>query len=452
MIHDPRTIFYIPDDRQVIVYFEWDGPVGPHHFEGMWKNPEGKVVVISDFQYEAKEKRFGGYWTLALAEKVSTGLWALEARVDGEVAGTHTFQIVAAPRPADAIPTKRILGPSEIYQSAQSASVFILAYDAKGEQARQGSGFFVGDEVVLTAFQVIDGASNLRVVLSDGRRVESNRVLAWNRWQDWVLLKVEAGKTPHLTRAQANSWSVGDHCYALDSPAEGNRVIVDVGITGQNSSPEAGERLNLSIYPSQRAIGGPLLNEFGEVIGVVGGSLLPGASSLAGTRFGYPTNILGVAGIFRGILAVPITLIPAPTAGAVSTTLAELAQRGQFVAPLTGSRNVLHGTLARRVERKGPVPQPVDEKFDFTRRDTELAVFLNWNSKEKIKSTATLQLYDLNNRLLARGKPLKIDLRPNQTMFSTWQVPIANLPPATYRVDILLGEDPVWRSYFRIVE
>src|SRR5713101_6018745 len=82
IIEDPRTIFYVPDDRQVVVYLEWDGPVGQHHLEA--------------------------YWTLLLAESAPTGLWTLEAHVDGEVAGTHTFQIVGAPRPANTIPTRRI--------------------------------------------------------------------------------------------------------------------------------------------------------------------------------------------------------------------------------------------------------------------------------------------------------------------------------------------------------
>jgi len=31
VIQDPRTVFYLPEDRQVIVYFEWEGPLGLHH-------------------------------------------------------------------------------------------------------------------------------------------------------------------------------------------------------------------------------------------------------------------------------------------------------------------------------------------------------------------------------------------------------------------------------------
>src|SRR3989441_5016006 len=40
----------------------------------------------------------------------------------------------------------------------------------------------------------------------------------------------------------------------------------------------------------------------------------------------------------------------------------------------------------------------------------------------------------LDNRLLIQGgKPLKMDLKPNQAVFSSWEVPIANLPLEIYR-------------------
>ena len=34
VMSDPRTTFFVPDDRQVIVYFEWESVRGTHHCEG----------------------------------------------------------------------------------------------------------------------------------------------------------------------------------------------------------------------------------------------------------------------------------------------------------------------------------------------------------------------------------------------------------------------------------
>src|SRR5436309_14255732 len=88
LIDDPRSVFVAGKDAKVTVYFEWEGPMGPHHFEGLWKSPEGKIVLISDFRYEAKAKQFSGYWTMLLSESTPSGEWTLEARIDGELGGS----------------------------------------------------------------------------------------------------------------------------------------------------------------------------------------------------------------------------------------------------------------------------------------------------------------------------------------------------------------------------
>src|SRR5258708_39457993 len=66
VMDDARSVFTTSTDPKVIVYFEWEGPLGPHHFEGLWKSPEGKIVLISDFSYEAKTPHYSGYWTMLL--------------------------------------------------------------------------------------------------------------------------------------------------------------------------------------------------------------------------------------------------------------------------------------------------------------------------------------------------------------------------------------------------
>jgi hypothetical protein len=39
-----RSVFYIPEDREVIVVFEWEGAKGNHHCEGMMKGPSGQFA------------------------------------------------------------------------------------------------------------------------------------------------------------------------------------------------------------------------------------------------------------------------------------------------------------------------------------------------------------------------------------------------------------------------
>lgn len=452
VIEDPRTVFYVPQDKEVVAYFEWEGPRGAHHFEGVWKNPQGKPTVFSDFSYDAKTDRFGAFWKLILSEDIQPGLWAIEAKVDGELAGTLTFQILAESHPVSAAPVRRLLTPAEIYQRTLAATAAIEKRNAKGERVGTGSGFFVAEGLILTAFQVIDGASSLRVSLPDGRQVDTDQVLAWNRWQDWALVRVNSGKTSKLEPAKPKSWAVGDRCFYLDSTAQGDRIIVDTNLTGQHSFPRAGERWNVSTPPGRQGIGSALLDEYGEVIGVLGGALIPGARSTESFRFGYASSVGSELRLLTGIKAVLINLVSLPPANATSVSLEELARRGLFVLPLARSQNILYGTMARQWLTKGSYPQPVDEKFEFSRGDGEAAVLLTWSPKEKIKGLLSLGLYDLDNRLLSESKPKKIDLQPGRGDFSAWKFPISSLSPGIYRLDVALDGAPIWRAFFQIRE
>jgi len=51
VIEDPRTVFSAETDRQVLVYFEWEGRPGTHHCEARWKDPSRQVVLVSPIDY-----------------------------------------------------------------------------------------------------------------------------------------------------------------------------------------------------------------------------------------------------------------------------------------------------------------------------------------------------------------------------------------------------------------
>ena len=449
-VEDPRTVFYAPADKQVIVYFTWEGPRGPHRFEGLWKNPAGKVAMTSDFDYAPEQTRFSGYFKMLLGDTPAAGVWTLEARIDGETAGTHDFQITTAPRPENAVtaPTRRVLSPAEIYNRAAAASVVIENINDKAVRRIIGTGFFIGPGRLLTAFQVIDNAAKVRIVGPGGQLIETEEVIAWNRRQDWVILKVALDAAATLERAPAGSWAVGDRTYFLDVPAEGNRVIVETSLTGKQNQGAAGDRLNIADNVSRRAVGSPLLNEFGEVIGLVGGNLLPGAAFIEDIVFSARSLVMGTT---RGTHAVPIDLIDQSSGSA--TTIAGLAGAGQFMPALVSSQSILHGTLARRVNTKANPPLTIDDKTEFSRADNQGVLFLTWMPREKRKGRPSLRMYDLDNRLISENQnKKKITVSPNQIKYSLWELDLAALPAGIYRFDVLLEGDIVWRTFFRMVE
>jgi hypothetical protein len=143
---EPRSTFYVPEDRELIVYFEWEGAKGTHHCEGSVRGPGGQFATMTSFDYVATQARFAGYWKVPLAESSPSGNWIFESRVDGEVAGQVTFQVVASSKPADLAKARPIPSAAEIYKRAIAASVQIEKLDDKGRPLRHGSAFWLATE------------------------------------------------------------------------------------------------------------------------------------------------------------------------------------------------------------------------------------------------------------------------------------------------------------------
>jgi len=443
VIEDPRTTFQIPGDNQVVIFFEWQGPPGQHHVECFWKNPEGKVVSSASLDQAAPQGRFGAYWSMPLSEKTALGSWTLEASVDGEAAGSHTINVLSgagAPIPV----TRRLLTPGDVYKRATAATVFVEKHDPSGRPVARGSGFFLGDGALLTAFQTIDGASALTLILSDGRRLPASEVIAWNRAQDWALLKVPRG-LPGLELGPARSWVVGDRCFSLDPSLEGSRVIVDLSIAGRAERPQVGERLLLSGQVSSAATGSPLLNEYGEAIGIVGVAFGPDVD--ANDR----SDFRGRLRPSQPLLATPTDLVPRDPPPDALVSLAEFAKSPDFMPLLTAQRHIFQASFGRKIEG-GAMPTLVDQGSTFSRRDGQIALWVMWEPKERLKTTQVLRMYDLNNKLLVETRPSKLDLQPGPYSYSGLLLNVSKFPAAIYRVDILVGTEPAWRGYLRIRE
>jgi len=454
VIEDPRTIFYLPEDKQIIVYFEWDGPLGLHHLEGLWKNPEGKVQVISDFDYESKQKRFAGFFTLTLSEAMEAGVWGLEVHVDGETAGTHNFQVVVSPRPPISV-SRPLLGPSEVYKAALPTMVSVERFDAQRQRVGSGSGFILEQNWIVTSFENIHGANSVRVVLADGTGIAVVGVAAWNRREDWAILKMPTPAPSSLSAAKPDSWQVGDRCFSLDSPQEGGRTIVDLNITGSHKFPQVGDRLNLNASFNPRASGSPLINEYGEVIGmVVSSSLVPGIGSLAtlkeGNRFSYPGNLFNAS--FGVQLAIPFSLVQLPDLEHAETAFAEMFKTSQFPEGLVKNENLMQGTIGKSIRRSDSQMEAEEQKFEFQRKDGSISVLITWQMQSKLKSVATLSLYDIDNKPIGTAKPSKLNFGKGHLAYSTWTFDVSQLPLGLYRADLVLDASPVWRSFFRLVE
>ena len=159
----------------------------------------------------------------------------------------------------------------------------------------QGSGVIFSQEgLVLTNAHVIEKTDQLTVGLSDGRRV-LGKVVGQDSLTDLAVIKLEAqGPWPTAPLGDSDNLQVGDWAIAVGNPF-GLENTVTLGIISNLNRDVAqlgisDKRLDLiqtdaAINPGNS--GGPLLNSFGEVIGI---NTLVRSGPGAGLGFAIPIN------------------------------------------------------------------------------------------------------------------------------------------------------------------
>lgn len=450
VMDDAKSLFSSATDKKIIVYFEWEGPLGPHHFEGLWKSPEGKIVLISDFRYEAKTPHYSGYWTMLLSEGTPSGEWSLEARIDGEPAGSYNFVVTGSPAPPSAA-KPAVLSSADLYKLALSATVTIEKLASDGTSLGKATGFGVGEGQVLTAFESIDGAASLRISLRDGTQVQTDEVALWNRWQDWALLKVSAVSKAILRRGPKDPPNVGDRCVFLEWTPAGPK-LTDGSITGTNSFPKAGSRLLVASGVTSASIGGALIDEFGNYVGVVGGTVVPGGDPIRILALLSDSGTATMDWETTG-LAVPDTQLPDLSQSTSAAKLADIATRGEFAPPVLKSDSVSYFTLSSAVDKeKGSVPFPRDTRQIFSRHDNKIAAYVTWQNSVKKKVVYSVRLFNADNKALTDSKPREASLGSGRYLSTSWDIPIGTLNAGIYRLDLIINDKTAAREFFRITE
>jgi hypothetical protein len=455
VMDDPRSLFNAGTDSKVFVYFEWEGPLGPHHFEGLWKSPEGKIVLISDFRYEAKTPHYSGYWTMLLSEGTPSGEWNLEARIDGEPAGSLSFVITGSPVAHASPPAQppQPLSLADLYRKAMDATVIIEKLSADGTVVKKSTGFWIADGQILTSFDSIDGASTLRVSSGSIALVKTDQVLAWNKWQDWAVIRADAAPKSALKRGNANGADVGGHCSFLEWGPLGSK-LVDGSVTGTNSFPRAGMRLLIASGVTPQSVGGALLDEFGNFVGVIGGAIVPSAPPL---RILALLNDSGSSAATLDLdttgLAVPISILPELPSNSAPVSLSALAQQGEFTPLVIKSNAVNYLTVTTAMNKQyGAIPMPQNAKLVFSRRENKAVVFVDWQTSTKQKFATTLRVFSADNKLLSTAKSQNVSLSPGNFAATTWDLPIGLMSPGIYRLDLLINDQTSLREFIRVTE
>lgn len=159
----------------------------------------------------------------------------------------------------------------KLVNKVQPSIVLIVTYDRMGKLLNQGSGFFVAHDKVITSKHVIADAFHLQIVLANGKAFAVKGVVARDEGGDLVLLRVKVGNGQGVSLTiNEDSPSKGERVYVIGHRGGGGWSVNTGDLLAIYDFKDVGERLRITAQLMPGSSGSPVLNGYGEVIGVAG--------------------------------------------------------------------------------------------------------------------------------------------------------------------------------------
>src|SRR5437016_1185950 len=161
-----------------------------------------------------------------------------------------------------------------------------------------GSGVFISpDGYIVTNNHVVDGATDIRVTMSD-RRILQAKLIGADPLTDLAVIKVNGNDFPSVPLGDSTKLHPGQTVLAFGNPL-GFRFTVTRGIVSalNRANPDSsdprkpGQFIQTDAAINQGNSGGPLVNARGEVVGI-NTFLISPSGAFSGMGFAIPTQIV----------------------------------------------------------------------------------------------------------------------------------------------------------------
>jgi len=284
------------------------------------------------------------------------------------------------------------------------------------QQEADGSGFIVDKSglIVTNAHVVQDSnstANKITVLMGDQQEV-SAKLLGTDPSTDIAVLKIDPqGKTLRvLDLGDSSKLQVGDDVYAIGSPFELDGTLTQGIVSAINrtiDSPNQQFKIRGAIQTDAAVnpgnSGGPLLNAFGEVVGI-NSQIASNSGSFAGIAFAIPSNTvkeivgqieksgkashpwLGIGGIEVGKDMAKLLKLPVDHGVMIAQVVpGSPAEKAGLKA---GSQSLVNSQTGQRIPVGGDIIGKIDTISVLTMDD-----ILNFVEKHKVGDRVTLEVY-----------------------------------------------------------
>ncbi|MDL2300523.1 S1C family serine protease [Clostridiaceae bacterium OttesenSCG-928-D20] len=184
------------------------------------------------------------------------------------------------------------LSLQEIYKKC-SASVVGIKVSASNIQGGYGWGTGIilsSDGYIITNTHVLEGASEALVVLESGKEHPA-KLVGYDSATDVAVIKIDVKNLTPAEFGDSNELQVGDDCVAIGNPlGDELRGTMTNGIISAINRDISYQGYNMTLLQTNTAInegnsGGPLINSFGQVIGI---------TNMKMSSYYYRTTIEGI--------------------------------------------------------------------------------------------------------------------------------------------------------------
>ena len=198
----------------------------------------------------------------------------VETEPPTRVEGVYTsIQITAAPQSLENIAeVPGAVSWQDIYEKVMPSVVSITCYDGRNTSSGTGVIMDAGGYIITNA-HVVEDALQIQVLLTDGRELDAKCVGA-DVISDLAVLRVNADRLIPAEFGDSNALRVGDEVVAIGDPlgVELRGTMTNGIISGINRDIKVGNR-TLTLMQTTAALntgnsGGPLVNCYGQVVGI----------------------------------------------------------------------------------------------------------------------------------------------------------------------------------------
>lgn len=175
-------------------------------------------------------------------------------------------------------------------QKAEASIVVVTGKDAKGQPVSPGNGFFVKDYLIATDYMVIKDAIQIYVQMA-GQEAKNATLVAVDATRNVAILKVSDAMLPPLNFACPSKPSAGSKLYLPGTAGQADERAFQATVTKTRQS-ENKPYLQLNVAINNDKSGSPVLNQQGEVLGMVVRSAHGEQSSNRIIPAGYISSLL----------------------------------------------------------------------------------------------------------------------------------------------------------------